>query len=90
MKTVTLDCAGLDSPDAFHRALAGVMDFPPYYGKNLDALFDCLTENRKDIELILLHWHSFSYQLKDYAEKILYVFRCACDENRHLTVTLHP
>lgn len=26
-----------------HDALAQAFDFPPYYGRNLDALYDCLT-----------------------------------------------
>ncbi len=25
-------------------AIGEVLDFPPYYGRNLDALFDCLTD----------------------------------------------
>ena len=90
MQTVTVDCAPLQTADAFHEALAGALEFPDYYGKNLDALFDCLTDIRREQELVLLNWHAFSYTMKDYAEKALYVFRCACDENPHLTVTLHP
>ena len=27
-----------------HRALADLLDFPDYYGNNLDALNDCLTD----------------------------------------------
>lgn len=90
MKTVTIDCAGIDSREAFHRALAKALDFPDYYGNNLDALFDCLTEDFTDRELVLNNWHSLEYKLKDYSGKALYVFHQACEENRHLTVTLHP
>ena len=90
MKCVTLDCEPIASAAEFHKALAAIMEFPAEYGENLDAMFDCLTENREDRELILLNWHKLSYTLKDYAEKILYVFHCACGENRHLTVTMHP
>lgn len=90
MKTVTVDCGQITTAEEFHNALAAAMVFPEEYGKNLDALFDCLTENRQDQELILLNWHNLEYKLKDYSGKILYVFHCACLENRHLTVTLHP
>jgi ribonuclease inhibitor len=90
MNTVTLDCAHITSAGEFHQALANALSFPEDYGENLDALFDCLTDYRKDREIVLTNWHKLSYTLKDYAEKILYVFHCAADENSHLIVTIHP
>lgn len=90
MKTIVCDCAGIKSADDFHKMLARELDFPEDYGYNLDALFDCLTEDREDRELVLNHWHSLEYALKDYSGKALYVFHCASQENRHLTITLHP
>ena len=35
-----------------HDYLIEALDLPGYYGKNLDALYDCLTEMECDIELI--------------------------------------
>lgn len=90
MKTIICDCAGIQSADAFHQMLARELNFPEDYGYNLDALFDCLTECREDRELILNNWHNLEYALKDYSGKALYVFHCACQENPHLIVTLHP
>ena len=90
METVIIDCAGITTADGFHQALSEALHFDEDYGANLDALFDYLTQYRKDRELILNNWHKLEYALKDYSGKALYVFHCACLENRHLTVTLHP
>lgn len=35
-----------------HDYLMEVLDLPDYYGKNLDALYDCLCEINCDVELI--------------------------------------
>lgn len=35
-----------------HDYLKRELNFPDYYGKNLDALYDCLCEIECDIELI--------------------------------------
>ena len=37
-------CSEWSTQDEMHRDFAARLDFPDYYGKNLDALNDCLTE----------------------------------------------
>jgi hypothetical protein len=39
---VRVDAAAWDSEPDLHRDLATALDFPDYYGSNLDALNDCL------------------------------------------------
>ena len=41
---IVLNCENLTQRAQAHRYLARMLDLPDYYGKNLDALFDCLTE----------------------------------------------
>ena len=40
----TFDCSAWGSVEDMHEAIAAGLDFPDYYGRNLDALNDCLTD----------------------------------------------
>ncbi len=65
---MTLDCTNLTDARALHRALAETLNFPDWYGHNLDALFDCLTElGETELTVIgLPHWaHGFRATLED-------------------------
>ena len=44
MRTFTLSCENLLSREQAHAYLAQVLELPAYYGRNLDALYDCLTD----------------------------------------------
>ena len=51
---VVLDGSRVKSERDFHRELATLLDFGPYYGANLDALWDRLSA---DVERpVHLHW----------------------------------
>ena len=44
----TIDALYLNDRETAHEYLAEIFDFPDYYGKNLDALYDCLSEMQID------------------------------------------
>ncbi len=44
MKEITLDGKYLQRTEEGHLYLMQMLDFPEYYGKNMDALYDLLTE----------------------------------------------
>ena len=90
MKEILIDGGAIFNSLGLHEALAGALAFPEHYGKNLDALYDCLTEISVDTHLELRNWHHIESHLKDYSGKAVYVFHCAMDDNPHLTVTLRP
>ena len=64
-----------------HDYLAEALNFPDYYGKNLDALYDCLTEIDCEIELI-----NASAVDKD----IIDTFKDAASENEFLKFESFP
>ena len=58
-----------------HDYLMEALALPDYYGKNLDALYDCLTEMECEIELI---------NADEVDEDILETFKDAANENNLL------
>lgn len=90
MKEIIIDGSAIFTSPDLHEALSAALSFPAHYGKNLDALYDCLTEIGEDLHLELRNWHHIEANLKDYSGKAVYVFHCAMDDNPHLTVTLRP
>ena len=76
-----LDGARLRYPSRVHRVLGRKLRFPAWYGRNLDALYDCLTDLHEDTELILVNWTVPGLQM------LRRVMEDAALENPHLTVT---
>ncbi len=62
-----------------HAYLQEILPLPEYYGQNLDALYDVLTENDKDTLLWIIHAASVH-------PAITAVFEDAMEENPFLTV----
>ena len=55
-----LDGEIIETPDQFHDVLTEALCLPEWYGRNLDALHDCLTI-LKDVELVLRRWPNAGY-----------------------------
>ncbi len=82
-KLVILDCRELKDRTSSHEYLMDIMEFPEYYGKNLDALNDCLFEMR-ECDVILRA--AKEVPLTGYTAKILDVFEDAAKENCRLKI----
>lgn len=82
MKRVILDCGKLLSRKQAHRYLAEMLDFPDYYGKNLDALYDCLTDLGE--YTIALNGEDILRESEGYGAKVLRVLREAAHANPNL------
>ena len=87
MKTIKLEFKNIETMRALHIYLQYKLNLPAYYGKNLDALYDCLTDLAEDTKIIV----SASDACGECAAslpKLLRVFDDAQEENPHLTIAV--
>ncbi len=77
MDYTVIDCSYVTGPESLHEALKVALDFPDYYGKSLDALFDCLTDIQSPVHLVLAHFE----MLGDWTRGFRAVFHDAAAEN---------
>ena len=89
MTEILIDCTAIRDRTAFHNALAQAMVFPEWYGKNLDALHDCLTDIGTDTILRLLHWGAVEAALGSYGKAAARVMEQADLENPHFFVEFY-
>lgn len=76
--TYTVDFKGVKYYSDIHKALKEGLGFPNYYGENLDALWDCLTETvGSNVKIILKNYQDVEKINEEYADKILRIFKRA-------------
>ena len=72
-----VECDRARSRSAVLRAIVKAVDFPEFFGGNLDALYDCLCDTLQDQKVGLFLWfdklHSGDPALSEEAEAILAV-----------------
>lgn len=78
---IVLDAANMTEKNAAHDYLKKALALPDYYGSNLDALYDCLTElGVTEIQFVNLD------AAGGYFAKVLSVFREALEDNPRLRI----
>ncbi len=80
MSLFLLDGKDMISKDAAYEVIAQEMNFPEYFGRNLDALYDCLTDLGSAPEIVFVNTAILLENLGEYGEKILSCFRDAASE----------
>ncbi len=83
-----IDGSAICSRDELHDALARQLALPDYYGRNLDALFDCLTDIREDSDIVVREPDALFAHLGVYADILQNVLRDAEGENPHLRLVI--
>ena len=81
MKQITLNGKKMTDIESAHIYIASKLGFPEYYGKNLDALADCVSEFCLDRYIRFSHFEAAEKNLGEYAQRLVEVFTDAAEEN---------
>lgn len=95
MKEVTINGAAIQTRQQLHEQFAAALTLPAYYGHNLDALQDCLTDLLADknapITLTLTHTESLSAVLGcRYTTALVHMLTHTAEQCPSLTVCIFP
>jgi len=71
----------IHSKEQLHELLMQILPLPTYYGKNLDALYDCLTELSSPLELHIYDAETLCANLGAYGRQFLAVLNDCQNEN---------
>ena len=84
IKNIRIDFTAIAGITDAHLRIAEALQFPDHYGKNLDALFDCLAEICKPVAVTLFGTSALTAALG----MMLRVFSDAAAENPNLSVEI--
>lgn len=87
MEKIILDGAKMTDKTAAHEHIAETMGFPQWYGNNLDALWDMLSERDK-AEIELTCAAAMLNELGTYGCRLLSCFFDAAAENPRILFTV--
>ena len=88
MRYAMIEGAAVGSMGRLHRLLAEQLDFPDWYGGNLDALYDCLTDLTEETSIILLHSQALTETLGTSYGRFCRVLTDAAAENPNLHIQI--
>ncbi|AFQ58515.1 barstar family protein [Bacillus subtilis] len=81
MRKIIIDGRDFENIEVLHDDLKDKLDFPDYYGRNLDALWDCLTGwVDLPLTLVLKNFEFSNTFLGSYADDVLEVIQEAQEE----------
>ncbi|MDE6761160.1 MAG: barstar family protein [Lachnospiraceae bacterium] len=72
-----LDFINIKNTMQLHKYLKEKLALPDYYGNNLDALYDCLTDKKEGYTVTISHIGELKKELGEYADALLHVLEDA-------------
>ncbi len=83
--TITISMAGMYNPDDLYTELKKHLDFPAYFGNNLDALHDVLMEQKEVTEICFCDTAEAEVMMSKYMKNLRRMCKAAQTENPKLT-----
>lgn len=90
MEEIFLDASQMTSKSEAHEYIKKMLNFPDYYGKNLDALWDLLSTKSKMTSIFLLHEEKLYENPGEYGKELAQVFKEAAESNPYIEFTVVP
>ncbi len=84
MKEIVISGSHMTSIEAAHEYIARKLNFPTYYGGNLDALWDVLSTLSEPMKVTMIHLDKLHSCLGQFGEDLVNVFIEAALNNEHL------
>ena len=92
MNTVMIDARRIIDWPSFHQVFAEALGFPGYYGRNMDAWIDCMSDIAEPTTIQVLHSSGFAERLPQVhsalVECLEFVNQRSSDNTRSPLVTL--
>ena len=86
MAEIVLDGLEIESLEAVHDRFAQALGLPAWYGRNLGALFDCLTDLGEPATVRLLRREALEERLGRRGRALVRLLRRAAEENPRVTL----
>ncbi len=86
MQTCILDGATIRDKETLHTLLAKGLNFPCWYGRNLDALYDCLSDVGEETEVVVRNPELLEHTFGKRARLLMHVLERAAELNPNIHV----
>jgi len=83
MKKVKIDVTNIHTVGALHVYLAYMLDLPAHYGRNLDALHDCLSTESEETRILLMG-KACSDEMRAYLPRLEQVLGDCAEDNEKI------